>query len=844
MPPKRAPISFMMISRNGRDTLPAAIKSIRPYVEEIVVGIDTYDREHTDKVAKKAGADKVFPVVVSEEHECDAHGKVLAQHFANARNEVMKRVSPGIAWRGWLDSDDVIEGAANLPTWLNGDVPDPIIGFWSEYIYAAMYKEDGTRVPNTVFHRERILRSVYQGKPVNWEWENRVHETVRPLGVEHPKWAMMDNVTWVHQHNAHKSETSGPRNLLLLEMELEADPESLRTNYYMGNQYFAMGEWAQAAQWYEHYAALPVPDKNPYELWQALCYASLSYERLGRLDLSEDAALRALVAVPEHPEPYYRLAAIAAARGESGKAIYWTQEGDRRPDSPFFTFKNPMDRTFNSKLPLASAYLDAGKITEARQTLEVIANTFPDEKVVEQLRLTKQQELAETVANSYLDMCKVSTEDQALELYARLPDRVKQFGRARNVMATVLRGRRTALTQPRIIFWCNANLEPWAPPSLNTTGIGGSETAVVEIAKRFAAAGWLTDVYNSADYMEGVYDGVGYWDPARIKDVAPPDVFVGWRRPEDHNRMDARQKVLWCHDLHNGPGATEDYHQWQKVLGVSQWHADMLGRYYDVKAGFVPNGINAERFPQEGVWIGEGEKRKMIMLPPKKVPFRCVYASSPDRGLMRLLDLWPKIVESEPEAELHVAYGWQNFDKMIASGRTEMLGFKNEILRKLEAAPRVVWRDRLPQNELAKLYSESYLWLYPTDFLEVSCISAMEAMAGGAVPVTTSCGALPETIGSAGLLIPAPYTSRGYAPTWLNVARGLLTDKGTREQYAAKGRERVQELTWDRAAARWFEVLAVDLTPEVSPDDEPPADPDSHEDVGDVKQVHGEMVAA
>ncbi len=226
------------------------------------------------------------------------------------------------------------------------------------------------------------------------------------------------------------------------------------------------------------------------------------------------------------------------------------------------------------------------------------------------------------------------------------------------------------------------------------------------------------------------------------------------------------------------------------------------------------------------------------------MPFRCVYASSPDRGLMRLLDLWPKIVESEPEAELHVAYGWQNFDKMIASGRTEMLGFKNEILRKLEAAPRVVWRDRLPQNELAKLYSESYLWLYPTDFLEVSCISAMEAMAGGAVPVTTSCGALPETIGSAGLLIPAPYTSRGYAPTWLNVARGLLTDKGTREEYAAKGRERVQELTWDKAAERWFKILAVDSVPEMTPDDEPPSDPDSHEDVGDVKQVHGEMVAA
>ncbi len=485
-----------------------------------------------------------------------------------------------------------------------------------------------------------------------------------------------------------------------------------------------------------------------------------------------------------------------------------------------------MDRTFNSRLPLAAAYMDLGNLTEARRTLDSIVAVFPDEKVKEQAAWARGQELAEGVASSYLDMCKVVGEDKALELYAMLPDRVKQFGRARNVMATVLRQRRTKLTQPRIIFYCNANLEPWAPPSLNTTGIGGSETAVVEIAKRFAAAGWLTDVYNSADYMEGVYDGVGYWDPARIKDVAPPDVFVSWRRPEDYNVMDAGQHILWCHDLHNGPGATEDYHRWDKVLGVSQWHANMLKGYYDVEAGFVPNGINPERFAAI-----------------KKVPFRCVYASSPDRGLMRLLDLWPKIVESEPEAELHVAYGWQNFDKMIATGRVEMQGFKNALVKKLEETPRVVWRDRLGQQDLAQLYSESYLWLYPTDFLEVSCISAMEAMAAGAVPVTTKCGALPETIGSAGLLIPAPYTSRGYAPTWLNVARGLLTDKGTREQYAAKGRERVLDLTWDQAAARWFEVLAVDLTPEVSPDDEPAAEPNDHADVGDVEQVHGNMVA-
>ena len=205
----------------------------------------------------------------------------------------------------------------------------------------------------------------------------------------------------------------------------------------------------------------------------------------------------------------------------------------------------------------------------------------------------------------------------------------------------------------------------------------------------------------------------------------------------------------------------------------------------------LPNGIDLSRFAE----------------PVQKVNWRCVYASSPDRGLLRLLSLWPAILKTEPEAELHIAYGWENTDKAIAGGRADLAAFKEDVMRRLERTERVVWRGRLPQNELAKLYSESWLWLYPTDFLEVSCISAMEAMAGGAVPVTTRCGALPETLGTAGFLVPAPTTSRGYQETWLNVTRGLLLDQTMRLEYAQKGRERARAFTWEAAFARWLQVL-------------------------------------
>ena len=144
---------------------------------------------------------------------------------------------------------------------------------------------------------------------------------------------------------------------------------------------------------------------------------------------------------------------------------------------------------------------------------------------------------------------------------------------------------------------------------------------------------------------------------------------------------------------------------------------------------------------------------------------------------------------------------------MIAQGRDDLARFKATMEKRIAETPRVVWRGRLNQQELAQLYGESVAWLYPTDFLEVSCISAMEAMAGGCVPVATAAGALMETIDSAGLLLPGPTTSRPYQKTFQRIALGVLSEMNTQAVYRQKGRERAKELTWDRAYQRWLEVL-------------------------------------
>ena len=358
----------------------------------------------------------------------------------------------------------------------------------------------------------------------------------------------------------------------------------------------------------------------------------------------------------------------------------------------------------------------------------------------------------------------------------------------------------------RIIFWLGRTLEDLAPPLINTEGRGGSETAVVEIARRFAADGWRVDVFTSAGRHEGIYDGdVGYWEPGRLGQGERADVLVSWRHPEAHDLpVEARTRLLWLHDHSHGPRPPVEFLSWDRVLGVSAYHRDYLTDAYALppeKVGYVPNGVDLARFDPK----------------VKKVPGRCVYASSPDRDLITLLKMWPEIVGSETKPELHVCYGWQNIDRHIEAGRTDMAEFKAECTALLESTPQVVFRGRLPQDELARLYAESYAWLYPTSFLETSCISAMEAMAGGCVPVTSSAGALKDTVGDGGLVVYGPGKTRSnpYSPAWCDFyvacARAVLFEVNTRKTYERAARERAQVFSWDKSYADHWKPLVEGL---------------------------------
>ena len=790
-------IGVALIAKNVEKTLGRCLGSVRPHVSQIVVGVDLLSEDRTAEIAREAGADKVFPVQVSFEHECPQHGKVLAQHFAQARTQSFVELDPQLDFWMWLDADDIVENPELLGKLCEDVSNSSAIGAWLPYDYARIGD-----VTNTKFHRERLLRTKFpDGQRIDWQWEHRVHETISAKNVRNPQWLMREKPIIVHQGEGHDPKRSSERNILLLEIDLEENPQDARAIFYMGNQYFAMGDMPRAAYWYERIGEV---GQNQYEKWQSWVYCSIAYERMGDLDNALKAAFAAIDVRPEHPEPYHRLASIYLLSGELEKVEFWTKQASMetppppKTSPPFFCFKNPLDYSFNSKMPLADAYAAQGRIKEAKQVLLEAYSALPEPRVAEAIKGYQEIEEAEKVASSFVTLLEGKSDADILRLYdfANLPEKVRAFGRVRNlVMPALIRNRKST---PRVVFWCNRAYEEWSPLSLTRGGIGGSETAVVEIARRFAQDGWQVDVYNGAGSQEGEYETVGYWDPERLKPREKCDLFVSWRQPKALLDLECPKAILWCHDLNYGPEVSKFIQTWAStpgavVCGVSAWHAEMLKKYYDLpRADFVPNGVDISLFGDDA---------------PKKEPFQLVYASSPDRGLDRLVRLWPRLKKREPGLSLKIAYGWNNIDKMIAMGRQDLAEFKDKLLKMTAMDESIQWLGRLNKQEVANLYRESAVWAYPTSFLEVSCISAMEAMAGGAVPVTSTWGALPETIGDAGLLVPGQPDAAYWQEMWVESLIGCLTSPQIQWVLRAKARQRAFEFTWDLAYAKWKQVV-------------------------------------
>ena len=339
--------------------------------------------------------------------------------------------------------------------------------------------------------------------------------------------------------------------------------------------------------------------------------------------------------------------------------------------------------------------------------------------------------------------------------------------------------------------------EDWSPRSFRETGLGGSETAVVRLSEELAKQGRSVTVY-SRIVDTNYFNGVRYRHESRYLPSVHSDVFVAWRSPElIDTAPSASRKVLWMHDTDRGEALTrERAEQFDDIVVLTNWHKQHLMETYPFldasKLHVIGNGVDVENF------MGDNIARD---------PHRVVYSSSPDRGLDVILEhIWPKVVEKVPDAELHIYYGWENYDKFLHY--PGMADFKAKIQDLILRSRNVVNHGRIPQDQLAREFQKASVWLYPTYFTETFCITGVEAQLAGAIPVINRIAALQETVKS-GLFfenvdVRNSEVQEGFA---VNVIRMLQTPLEQRQDFHEAIKKDAEAESWADIARKWSSLV-------------------------------------
>lgn len=287
-----------------------------------------------------------------------------------------------------------------------------------------------------------------------------------------------------------------------------------------------------------------------------------------------------------------------------------------------------------------------------------------------------------------------------------------------------------------VYLYSSKTLQNWNPDTPFKTGIGGSETAHIEMHKALTELDIPVQSYAPLERASKNWPG---WKKSEFLPLNKPGIVINYR---DFALYDQPFKPGYKHwfvaqDV-DYPWTAERLAKVDRYITLCNDHTNYTLRKYPELAGRVfqsSNGVRTDYI------------RKLWKDAPERNPNQIIYASSPDRGLKFLLEQWWRIRERCPEAELKIAYGFENTNTIIKlmGGSEYHEGFRNE-LTALFKQPGVTWMGRLPQGKLYDLWMTSNIWAYPCTFAETSCITCMDAQACGASPITNNLWALRDNV--------------------------------------------------------------------------------------------------
>ncbi len=723
----RPTISLALIAKDEANNVKRLFDSVEGCFDEIIL-VDTGSTDATVEIASGLGARVSHFDWIND--------------FSAARNFAFSQVKTDYVM--WLDLDDELFNREAFIDFRNNSMK------YFDYVLAKYhYALDKDKKPVISFARERIMKM-----SMNPTWQYFVHEGVKPMPGARVHYCSNWAVNHLRTEEDQKKDKS--RNLLIFEEQKKAGKLDGRLTFYYGKELFENNDPERAVPVLLESVGMNLEAHDRILALQYACYAMQQVtEKLKpehqaeKLTHIRDLALKALLLAPNRAEfhaiigdSYLKQGQLAEALPAYGSAKYClgvAQPGDAFA-GPIHSFK-PLYQEY-PRIQISKILFNLGRFEDAKREIEECLRLYP----------------------------------QATEAVALHDEMI------RIAPLTDLNTPRTKTTD--IVFTCPPQTAYEFDEELyKTKGMGGSETALIEMAKWLKKlTGRRVIVFNMRSQSLVSESGVEYFSTTALNDYfskTEPGVHIAWR----HNiRVTKAPSYLWCHDLMI-PGVENGLNQ-DRVLALSPFHMDFLASSQGVprdRIQLTRNGIAPEK------WSG--------LVKRDKNPNKFVYASSPDRGLDRCMLILDLVRQKYP-VELHVYYGLENLEKY---GLQALAG---KLKTMMSERPWVKYHGFTEQKQMYQECQDAAVWLHPNDFIETYQITGLEMLVSGVYPITRRWGAVRDTLAEA--------ESKGWA-------RLLDIDSVTPEQHrvwADEAIKAIEEKAWERidrsehwiAKQSWAEV--------------------------------------
>jgi glycosyltransferase involved in cell wall biosynthesis len=282
-----------------------------------------------------------------------------------------------------------------------------------------------------------------------------------------------------------------------------------------------------------------------------------------------------------------------------------------------------------------------------------------------------------------------------------------------------------------------------------------------------------------------------YWDKISITTSVPE------KRPIQKGKVN----ILWIKNSYDQPNLKpwfekpENHIKYDWYIFNSHWTFEKYRLYFNVptsRCRVIKNALPTIKWRQKSKY-------------QINKPLKLIHCSTPWRGLNILLAAMHHL--QDKDISLDVYSSTQLYGDQFKEANDKHYQPLYEHARKMG---NVNYIGYVPHNELIDAMQDSHIFAYPSIWEETCCISALESMAAGAVPVVTNFGALPETCGDYGIYVPYdtnPQTlAREYA-SYIEYVQRILPTEAMQRQVENQRQHYIHFYSWDQRIKEWMAFL-------------------------------------